>query len=93
MAMIFSQSKMSLQKMAHLLFEVASDCGYVDPRKVEQILDLSRKETDLSGSSLTSAIRDGVSRKRSRVVQTVEGNSCQRYNISRIMLPLPGKCA
>ena len=34
-----------LQKLAHILFEAADDCGYVDPKKVEQILETPREAT------------------------------------------------
>ena len=32
------------QTLANLLYEAASECGYVDPTKVEQILGVSKQE-------------------------------------------------
>ena len=35
-----------LQTLAEILYEAASDCRYVDPKKVEQILGVSQPEAD-----------------------------------------------
>ena len=33
------------QKLAKLLFEAASDCSYVDPQKIEEVLGISQDKT------------------------------------------------
>ena len=35
------------QMLAHLLYEAASECGCVDPKKVEKILGVSREEAEI----------------------------------------------
>ena len=41
----------SLPELARLLYEAAEDCSYMSARKVEDILGVSREETDPSTSS------------------------------------------
>ena len=36
-----------LQKLADILYKAAEDCGYVDPKKVEQILKTTREAATL----------------------------------------------
>ena len=35
-----------LQTLAEILYEAASDCRYVDPKKVEQILGMAQPDAD-----------------------------------------------
>ena len=41
-----------LQTLAHLLYEAASDCGYVDPKKIKEILGVSRNTKTRSSHSV-----------------------------------------
>ena len=44
------------QNLANLLFEAAKDCGYVDPKKVEEILCVSQREGEPPSKRLRHSV-------------------------------------
>ena len=44
------------QKLAHLLYEAATDCSYVNPKKVEDILDVSQQDPEPPSKRLPQSV-------------------------------------